>query len=173
MPLSPADAIKQLLHSIGVAFHAVQHDAVFTCDEADLIDLGLVGSPAKNLLVCESGESRLTLVMLRPEQRLDLKALARRIGAKRLRFASADTLMAKLGVTPGSVSILGLSQDHGREVQLVMDQQLWESDYLLCHPLVNTETLSIAREGVRRFLDHLGCEPQVLALDELGVVPQV
>ena len=40
-----------------------------------------------------------------------------------------------LGVTPGSVSVLGLMNDKDGAVQLVIDRDVVDTDYFRCHPL--------------------------------------
>ena len=46
-----------------------------------------------------------------------------------------------LDITPGSVSVLGLMNDVKNNVQLLMDQDLLEDEYLGCHPCINTSSL--------------------------------
>jgi len=164
MPPFTPEALIELLATFDIPYRLAEHEAVFTCEAADLIELGLPGAAAKNLLVCESKGEQPTLVLTRPEQRLDLKRLATILRCRRLRFASPEGLLDRLGVTPGSVSILSLCNDVGREVRVVIDESLWHSEYLLCHPLVNTQTLSVSIAGIRCFLQRLGYEPMILAL---------
>lgn len=59
--------------------------------------------------------------------------------------------MSFLGVTPGAVTILGLINDVDRKVELVFDAEIWQSEAFLCHPLVNTATLVISRQGLLKF----------------------
>ncbi|WP_213881812.1 prolyl-tRNA synthetase associated domain-containing protein [Pseudomonas sp. dw_358] len=169
MPHHTPETLLEQLDQWQIPYAQTHHAAVFTCAEADLIDLGLPGLSAKNLLVCESGGTRPTLVLLRPEQRLDLKGLSSLLGTRRLRFASPDTLYERLGVTPGAVSLLSLCNDRERQVQVVIDQQLWDAEHLLCHPLVNTRTVSLTQAGVRGFLQAAGYEVRVLAMDLASV----
>lgn len=52
-------------------------------------------------------------------------------------------MLEYLDITPGSVSVLGLMNDHEHHVQLLMDKDLLEDDYLGCHPCINTRSLKI------------------------------
>ena len=53
-----------------------------------------------------------------------------------------------LDITPGSVSVLGLMNDVKNNVQLLMDQDLLEDEYLGCHPCINTSSLKIKMKDV-------------------------
>jgi Ala-tRNA(Pro) deacylase len=69
-----------------------------------------------------------------------------------------------LGVTPGAVTVLGLVHDTSHAVQLVVDEEIWMASQFLCHPLVNTATIVLARSDLLRFFDLTGHAPLVLAL---------
>ena len=46
-----------------------------------------------------------------------------------------------LDVTPGSVSILGLMNDKENNVKLYIDQDVLDSEFIGCHPCINTSSL--------------------------------
>ena len=51
---------------------------------------------------------------------------------------------ALLGVSPGSVSVLGLMNDHSNQVQLLIDQPVIDChEYIGCHPCINTSSLKL------------------------------
>jgi Ala-tRNA(Pro) deacylase len=47
-------------------------------------------------------------------------------------------------------------------VEVVFDQDLWESQAFRCHPLVNTSTLAISKANIQRFLDLTGHKARIL-----------
>ncbi len=49
-------------------------------------------------------------------------------------------------------------------MELVVDETIWQAERVQCHPLVNTATLLIRLDDVRRLLDHLGREATVMRL---------
>jgi len=65
-------------------------------------------------------------------------------------------------VDPGSVSILGVVNDVNQEIEVIVDQDLWSAKAFQCHPLVNTSTLVISRDDIRRFLEITGHPVRVL-----------
>ncbi|KAF1028658.1 MAG: Prolyl-tRNA editing protein ProX [Pseudomonas sp.] len=156
--LEPKDVL-QLLDTHQIAYDYREHSAVRTCEEADQLDIDLPGLPVKNIFLCDAKGANPTLVVLKSDQRLDLRALSQTLGLKGLRFASPRRLMDTLGVEPGAVSLLGLCNDKARITQVVIAEEVWAADRILCHPLVNTATLSIALPDIARLLDHLGFTP--------------
>jgi len=146
----------------GIPYERHDHPAVFTVEEALRHVPPLPGGKLKNLFLCDRKGSRYFLVVVGFEKRVDLKALARGLGVPSLRFASPERLMERLGLEPGAVSILGVINDRDGAVEVVMDRTVWQCDPLQCHPLVNTSTLVIPREGVERFFAATGHRPRVM-----------
>lgn len=75
---------------------------------------------------------------------------------------------AALGLTPGAVTLLAVVRDTEQAVELVVDEQVWQAEQVQCHPLVNTATLLIRLDDVRRLLAHLGREATVMTLPVLA-----
>ena len=62
-----------------------------------------------------------------------------------------------LDLHPGSVSVLGLMNDAGHAVQLLIDEDVLKDEYLGCHPCVCTSSLKIrTADVVERFLPATG-----------------
>jgi Ala-tRNA(Pro) deacylase len=95
---------------------------------------------------------------------VDLKALSLQLELKGLRFASPERLLRCLGLEPGSVTLLAAFNDRDGAVDVVIDAALWQADAILCHPLVNTETLAVPRAELARFLELTGHPPRVMAV---------
>ena len=49
-----------------------------------------------------------------------------------------------LDITPGSLSVLGLMNDHENRVQLLIDRDLLGDKYICVHPCINTSSLRIS-----------------------------
>ena len=76
------------------------------------------------------------------------KVISKQINSSRLSFGSDEKMLEYLDITPGSVSVLGLMNDVKNNVQLLMDQDLLEDEYLGCHPCINTSSLKIKMQDV-------------------------
>ena len=174
-PVSPAPAMPAsgpltsaefctYLEAQGLPFHRVDHDAVFTVGESRGLHDAMQGLHSKNLFLKDK-KGRLFLVSACADARIDLKRLHEVIGASgRLSFGSAELLMQKLGVTPGSVTAFAVINDPAGDVTMVLDAKLMTGAELNFHPLVNTATLRIARDDMLAFLHGVGHEPLIVDL---------
>ena len=122
------------------------------------------GTDTKNLFLRDKSGRRHFLVSVGHDARVDIRALQRLIDAKDLSFASPERLREHLGVEPGSVTLIGLMNDPNKGVEVIIDQAIWESDAIRCHPLVNTASIIIGHEGLEKFLQITGHEPLVLSV---------
>lgn len=156
--------LYSLLDRLAICYQRIDHAPVFTCEEASKLLPDLPAARTKNLFLRDPRSEQLFLVVAPEESRVDLKALATALGVKRLSFVSPERLAAVLGLTPGAVTLLAMVRDTERAVTLVMDHTIWQAERVQCHPLVNTATLIITLDDVRRLLTHLGREATVMAL---------
>ncbi len=140
----------------GFDYQHIAHPAVFTCAEAALHRPQIPAVSTKNLFLSDKKGRRFFLVVTACEKQVDLERLGAQIGYPRLRFGSESRLQALLGVTRGSVTMLGLVNDLERQVELWLDAEIWTGEHFLCHPLVNTATLVLARKSLERFFALTG-----------------
>ena len=73
-------------------------------------------------------------------------------------------MRAALGVAPGSVTAFALINDPDQAVTFVADAALLAADPVNFHPLENTATTGVSRDGFRAFLRALG-RPKPPAVD--------
>ena len=155
--------IDAFLATHGIPVTRYDHDAVHTCDDvARLVPMEAAGVQTKNLFLRDHRGRRHWLLVTSCEKAVDLKGVAPRIGADHLSLASPDRLMKHLGVAPGAVTVLGLAHDTAHAVTLVVDREVWAADAWRVHPLVNTATLVMRTDDVRRFLAATGHAAQVI-----------
>ncbi|MCF5863963.1 prolyl-tRNA synthetase associated domain-containing protein [Aeromonas veronii] len=157
-------AIYSLLDQLAIPYQRFDHPPVFTCEEASKLLPDLPAAKTKNLFLRDPKSERLFLVVSPEDHRVDLKALAFMLGVKRLSFGSPERLDAVLGLTPGSVTLLAIVRDREKAVELVVDEAIWQAEQVQCHPLVNTATLIIRLDDVRRLLTHLGRKATMMRL---------
>ena len=70
-----------------------------------------------------------------------------------------------LDITPGSVSIMGLMNDHEKKVQLLIDEDVLKDEYFGCHPCINTSSLKIrTKDLVEKIIPAMGHEPKIVKL---------
>ena len=149
-------------HAIKLERH--EHAAVMTVAESELLVPLLPGAKTKNLFLRDKKGLKHFLVTIPAALSANLSQLGDVLGAGRLGFASAERLLTHLGVTPGSVSLLGLVNDAGHNVQFVIDQALWNAPAVQAHPLINTATLVVPHADLVRFLAATGHEPKIISV---------
>jgi Ala-tRNA(Pro) deacylase len=129
---------------------------VFTCAESELYRPERPAVSTKNLFLCDKKARRFFLAVTACEKTIKLDTLAVQLGVANLRFASEENLQRLLGVTRGAVTMMGLANDTAHQVELWVDSEIWQSDYFLSHPLVNTATLILSKAELERFFGWTG-----------------
>jgi Ala-tRNA(Pro) deacylase len=137
-----------------------EHPAVFTCDEAELHRPDRPAISTKNLFLCDKKARRFFLVVTTCEKTVKLGELSSQLGVSHLRFGSEENLMRLLGVTRGSVTMMGLVNDTEHQVELWLDADIWQGENYLSHPLVNTATLVLPKSELERFFALTGHAPK-------------
>ena len=146
-------------HGVDQVTH--DHPAVFRVDQGLALKAALPGAHTKNLFLKDK-KGRLWLISAAQDTVIDLKAAPGLIGSDRLSFGNEALMLETLGVTPGSVTALGLINDVDRRVSFVLDRRLWEAETVNFHPLANTATTALDQAAFRRFLALIGREPMVV-----------
>lgn len=160
--------IYQFLDDNDIEYERCDHPPVYTVEDVHRLVPPLPAAKTKNLFICDNKGKRHFLVVVGGDKRVDLKALPGLLGSTRLRFASPDRLKKHLGVDPGSVSLLAVLNDRDRKVEVVLDSDLWSAQAFQFHPLVNTSTLVVSRNAVRRFLKGTGHAAKILDVPGLA-----
>lgn len=157
--------LDEFLSAHGIVLDRCEHPAVMTVEESDRLVPKLPGAKTKNLFLRDGKGKRHLLVTIPGARSVDLGRLGEALGIGRLGFASPERLLAHLGLTPGSVSLLGLVNDIGHhKVEFVIDQELWDAQAVQAHPLVNTATCVIPHAELVRFLEATGHQPRIISV---------
>ena len=141
--LPQESAAYDLLEQLGIEYDCVSNESADTMEKCASIS-EVIGTPVcKNLFLCNRQKTDFYLLLMEPDKPFKTKYLSQQIGSARLSFASAEDLAEKLGVTPGSATVLGLMNDNEHHVRLLMDRPIYESEYIGCHPCICTGTLKL------------------------------
>ena len=97
--------LEHSLRSAGISFTQTQHRPVYTSAEAAEVRGVSLHSGAKALIV--KGGDNFLMVVIPADLSLDSHALRSLLGTKKLRFATKDEVLAKTGLTPGSITPFG------------------------------------------------------------------
>jgi Ala-tRNA(Pro) deacylase len=162
MPATPADLFA-FLDKLGVAYKTTAHPPLFTVEQSQTLRGQIPGTHTKNLFLVDRKRG-LYLIVACEDAIIELKNLHRHLNTGRFSFASADLLRETLGVEPGSVTPFAAMNDFSQRVTIVLDAAMMRHPTLNFHPLVNTMTTSIGREGLLQFLDATGHRVRIEAV---------
>jgi Ala-tRNA(Pro) deacylase len=154
MTASPEDLFAYL-DTLAIAHHTHWHAPVFTVAEGADLKAAMPGVHTKNLFLKDK-DGAFLLISAEAHTQIALNQLHRHIGTKRLSFGSPEDMLARLGVTPGSVTAFALMNDPDRKVRFIADAALFSADKVNFHPLTNTATTAISRDHFRRFVESTG-----------------
>jgi Ala-tRNA(Pro) deacylase len=160
MPVTP-DALFAYLDKLGIAHTTVTHPPVFTVEEGRELRGAIAAGHTKNLFLRDK-KGVPYLIVAGEDTAIELRALHRLLGATgRFSFGSAELLRELLGVEPGSVTPFAVINDTGHRVTVVLDAAMMAHPMLNFHPLENTGTTTISREGLVKFLEATGHPPRI------------
>jgi Ala-tRNA(Pro) deacylase len=147
--------IKYILH---------EHPPVYTCEEADKHCGHIPGLACKNLLLKGKKSGRYFLVVLPAEKKADLKKIGEIVDDKKISLAKPVELLEKLGLEPGAVSPFGLINDTNHEVEVFIDQKVYNAKIVNFHPNRNTASLELSGDMFQKFLKEVENEVRVIEL---------
>ena len=160
MPAAP-DELFACLDGLGIGHKTVSHAALFTVEESRALRGKIPGGHTKNLFLRDKKGAAFLVVALE-DAAIELKSLHRLLGASgRFSFGSAELLRELLGVEPGSVTPFAVINDKALRVTVVLDAAMMAHEVLNFHPLVNTATTTVSREGLLKFLEATGHLPRI------------
>ena len=146
-----------LLDSLEMKYQRTDHEHADTMEACNEIDAILEVTICKNLFLCNRQKTAFYLLMMPGDKKFKTKELSAQINSARLSFADPEDMLKYLDIEPGSVSIMGLMNDKGHAVQLLIDEDVLKDEYLGCHPCVNTSSLKMRTDDViKKFLPAVG-----------------
>ncbi len=144
--------VYDVLNLLNIKFMRYEHKAVYTVEEANELDICIIGQHCKNLFLRNRKGDVYYLVILDDTKKVDLKSLSKQIGSSNLSFASEERLNKCLGLKPGSVTPFGIINDVNREVTVLVDKDLIKADIVNFHPNVNTITIGVSYQDLEKFI---------------------
>lgn len=144
--------IQTYLKNLGITFKSFIHPPVYTCEQAEQYNKEIKGIHCKNLFLKDN--NNFYLVIIPCKKKLDFKVINELLNSK-LKFADEKSLKEVLSLTPGSVSPFALIDDKEHKVILIIDKDIWNSDFVSFHPNTNTETLELTGKDFQKYVKSL------------------
>ena len=155
----------ELLDRLDVAYQRIDHEAAMTMEACAAIDEALDATICKNLLLCNRQCTAFYLLMIPGSKTFKTSVLSKQIGSSRLSFADAEYMERFLDITPGSVSVLGLMNDHDHRVELLIDEDVLKGEFIGCHPCINTSSLRLKTSDLmEKIIPAMGHTPRIVTL---------
>ena len=150
-------AVYKLLEQLNIPYEQIDHDAAETMEACELIDIQLGVTMCKNLFLRNQQKTNFYLLLMPGDKKFMTKVLSKQLGISRLSFAESEYMEKYLNIAPGSVSVMGLMNDKDGAVNLLIDQDILDAEYIGCHPCVNTSSMKIKTEDIlAKFLKYTG-----------------
>ena len=164
--LLPQEAAAfDLLEELGIAYDRVSSESADTMEKCAEVSAVLGVPICKNLFLCNRQKTQFYLLAMGPDKPFHTKDLSAQIGSARLSFAPEEQLWELLHCIPGSATILGLMNDKKHAVRLLMEREVYEAEYLSCHPCICTSSLKLKTKDIlEKFLPHTGHDVTVVDL---------
>ena len=141
--------VYDCLDELGIEYWQTDHEQrANTMEDCKEVDAVLEATICKNLFLCNRQKTDFYLLMMPGDKVFKTKELPKQIGSARLSFASEEAMVELLDIHPGAVSVMGLMNDPENKVQLVVDEDILEGEFLGCHPCVNTSSLKIRTKDI-------------------------
>lgn len=144
--------IFKILDELKIKYDVLEHQAVYTVEEAKQLEDMIEGLGCKNLFLTDKKENYFLLV-LEENKKANLKELAKLLNVSKLTFASEEALQEILGLEPGSVTPLSIINDKENKVLLIIDNDIVDKK-ILVHPNTNTKTMSIEFKDIEKLIEH-------------------
>ena len=157
--------VYDLLDSLGISYQYIDHEAAMTMEACAAVDAAMGTAMCKNLLLCNRQKTAFYLLLLPGDKVFKTSVLSKQIGSSRLSFADGEFMERYLDITPGSLSVLGLMNDHDRHVELLMDEDVLKDAYIGVHPCINTSSLKLKTADLtQKIIPATGHAPRLVTL---------
>lgn len=135
------EKVYDFLDSLHIDYKTLKHPAAFTIEECNKVRDYINAPVFKNLFLTNKQQTKFYLLLMPGEKVFKTKYLSAQINSARLSFAGEEFMKRYLGVTPGSVTPMGLINDPDKEVTLLIDEDLKKCPEFACHPCINSASL--------------------------------
>jgi len=142
--------VYDYLDKLGIDYERLDHAPAFG-SEADLcreIEETLGARICKNLFLANRQRTKFYMLMIPDHKVFRSSDISKQAGSSRLHFAESEYMEELIDCSSGSASVMGLMNDADHRVQLLVDEDVINAEYVGCHPCINTSSLRIKSEDI-------------------------
>lgn len=156
------ELVATKLNAFKIPFEVVDHPPALTTEEADSFIEGIEGVRTKSMFLTNKKKTAYYLLIMDDQKRLDMSKLKEITGEKRIKMASEDSLMEKMKLPAGVVSILGLLNNEEKDIHVYFDKEITKEPRMSFHPNVNTKTIFLYTNDIFKYLENIGFNYSVI-----------
>ena len=118
--------------ALGIPFERVDTDPGITMEDCQHIDAKIGVRIVKTVFVCNRQQTEFYLYVTTDDRPFVTREFCGALGIPRVSFASAEKLEELTGVKVGATTILSAVLPQAKDVHLVMDQAVADSEWFAC-----------------------------------------
>ena len=157
--------VYKVFTKLGIPFWRVDNEPASSMEECS--DIGKVlGAPVrKDVFLCNQKKTSFFLLVMPEEKAFDTASFSKKLGVSHMSFASPEHMWEHLGTKPGSASVVGLLNDKDDYVQLIIDKEVAEQEWVVCNTGINTTHLKFkTRDLLKKFHPYTHHRPRIVDL---------
>ncbi|HZK20889.1 MAG TPA: prolyl-tRNA synthetase associated domain-containing protein [Oscillospiraceae bacterium] len=135
--------VYDFLDFLNIEYETAVHESALNMEICKEIEKTLKAPICKNLFLCNRQKTAFYLLLMPGDKPFKTKELSAQIQSARLSFANEKDMERLLKTSAGSASVLGLMYDKENAVKLLVDEDLFDNEYIGCHPCINTKTVKL------------------------------
>ena len=131
--LSPLQKlVYETMDRLGIPFERVDTDPGLTMEDCQIIDRKIGVRIVKTIFLCNRQQTEFRIYVTSDDKPFVTKDFCQKLGIPRVSFAPADKLEELTGVKVGATTILSAVLPSAKDVILVMDKEIAESEWYAC-----------------------------------------
>lgn len=150
------------LKELDIEHEVTEHPAIHTIEEMDALNLDPENEVPKNLFVRDDKKKRYFIIVLQKHKTANLKDIREKLASRPLSFASEDDLKSIMRLEKGAVTPLGVLNDDGIAVEVVLDKDLLDFKRVGVHPNDNTATLWLKPQDLLTVIKKHGSSVSII-----------
>ena len=152
---APAELVYRTLTRLSIPFQRVENDPAVTMEDCQAIDDRLQLQTVKTLFLCNRQQTAFYLFVTPGDKPFRTKDFSAALGVSRVSFATPEQLERLMGTVVGSATVFSALLASAREVRVVFDRVLADSEWYGCTDGTTTGYMKLrTRDVIDRLLPY-------------------
>lgn len=149
------ELVYRTLTRLSIPFQRVENDPAVTMEDCQAIDDRLQMQTVKTLFLCNRQQTAFYLFVTPGDKPFRTKDFSSALGISRVSFASPEQLERLMGTVVGSATVFSALLASAREVRVVFDRVLADSEWYGCTDGTTTGYMKLrTRDVIDRLLPY-------------------